>query len=109
VTPAPRLTRHASKRLQQRGIPPAAVDALLSYGAVEFDHQGGSIYYLDKRSRRRMEGALNESGPRQVKALRSIYAVVGPDGEVVTVGHRRRRIFSDRKGGTYAWQRRRRS
>jgi len=35
-----RLTKHARKRMQQRGIPGLVVDWLLAYG--EIDHQQGA-------------------------------------------------------------------
>ena len=101
------LTNHAAKRLQQRGIRPESVDLLLSLGSAEFDHNGACIYHLDKRSRRRIENELGADGMRQVETLSGLYVVVGGDGAVVTVGHRQRRIFQDRKPGTQPWRSRR--
>jgi hypothetical protein len=34
------LTSHARVRMQQRGIPPAALDVLLEYGREAHDHRG---------------------------------------------------------------------
>lgn len=98
------LTEHAGKRLQQRGIRPDTIDFLLAYGAVEFDHNGACIYYLDKRGRRRLERDLGEDAARRAETLDGIYAVVRTDGAVVTAGHRRRRIYHDRKRGSYPWR-----
>ena len=41
-----RLTRHAAIRSQQRGIPSAAIEALLDYGTEHHDHHGAVIVLL---------------------------------------------------------------
>lgn len=64
-------------------------------------HRGACIYYLDKRGRRRLESECGADSARKVDSLDGIYAVVSADGAVVTVGHRRRRIFHDRKRSAY--------
>jgi hypothetical protein len=87
------LTRHAGVRLKQRGIGLHALDDLLAYGAVQFDHHGGRIYYLDKRARRDIEQDLGKAGGRKIESLRRLFAVVAADGAVVTVGHRYQRIY----------------
>ena len=90
MPPAP-LTSHARVRMQQRGIPFAALDMLLEYGREAHDHRGCRIVHFDKRSRRR---AARELGTRKLHRLEryfDTYAVVGPDDAVITVGHRTRR------------------
>lgn len=37
------LTAHARVRMQQRGIPPAALDVLLDWGREAHDHRGCRI------------------------------------------------------------------
>lgn len=84
------LTHHARARMQQRGIGPDALECLLEYGREAFDHRGGVILYLDKAARRRIareEGRAPATGKRL-----DLYAVLGDDGRVRTVGHRYRRI-----------------
>lgn len=98
------LTAHAGRRLQQRGIRPQAVEVLLDYGCVEFDHHGACIYYLDKTSRRHLDSDCGQEGVPRPDLPQGIYAVVSEDGAVVTVGHLRRRIFQDRKRGSYPWK-----
>jgi hypothetical protein len=86
------LTRHARARMQQRGIPAAALEALLAYGREAHDHHGGAIVYLDKAARARLAKA-EPSAARNAASLARTYAVLGSDGKVVTVGHRYRRIL----------------
>jgi hypothetical protein len=85
------LTTHARVRMQQRGIPPVALEVLLEYGREAHDHRGCRIVRFDKRSRRRAARALGESAFRSVERFLDAYAVVGADDAVVTVGHRQRR------------------
>jgi hypothetical protein len=83
-------TAHAQARCQQRSISSEVVDALLSYGERR-RHQGADVYYLTKAARTRAAGALGTRYQRMEKALNS-YIVVGDDGQVITAGHRYRRL-----------------
>lgn len=86
------LTSHARARLQQRGISSQVLDCLLLFGRKIHDHQGGQIIYFDRQARERLR---RQSGPAHFKVLESkldAYAVIGPDGAVLTVGHRTKRI-----------------
>lgn len=83
------LTDHARARMRQRAIPPMAVEALLAYGRGEHDHRGGTILYFDKAARRRLE---RERLDRALEHCLDAYAVVAETGEIITVGHRDRRI-----------------
>ena len=82
------LTTHARVRMQQRGIPPAALDVLLDWGREAHDHRGCRIVRFDKRTRRRVARVLGD-GYRRIERWLDAYAVVGPDDAVVTVGWRR--------------------
>ena|SRR5687767_260837 len=86
------LTRHASSRMQQRGITSAALDCLLDYGREAHDHRGAVTVYFDKAARRRLARDADAKTRKGIAQLARLYAVLGGDGEVVTVGHRFRRI-----------------
>jgi hypothetical protein len=86
------LTTHARVRMQQRGIPSAALDVLLDYGREAHDHRGCRIVRFDKRSRKRAARELGGQLFRRVERYFNAYAVVGPDDAVLTVGHRQRRF-----------------
>jgi hypothetical protein len=64
--------------MQQRGIRPDALEALFDLGRVCHLHsQGRELVYLGRKAR---------------KGFPNIYAVLGANGTVITVGHRYRRV-----------------
>lgn len=73
------FTDHARARMQQRGIPAAAVEALLDYGRSVPAGKGCELVFFDK-------------AVRKAARFPRTYAVLGRDGHVVTVGHRYRRV-----------------
>jgi hypothetical protein len=86
------LTTHAKIRLQQRGIPPAAVENLLDYGRRCHDHHGATIVYFDHQARNTLRRRSGAMAFREIERYLDTYAVVAPDGDIVTVGHRTRHI-----------------
>ena len=87
------MTTHAEVRAQQRGIPPLAIDLVLSYGACEYDHHGGVIRYFDKRARKAAEKEVGVRAMRRLSGFMGLYAVESVNsGNLITVGHRYKRI-----------------
>ena len=86
------LSPHARVRMQQRGISQRALFCLLDYGREAHGHDGSVTVYFDKTARRRLERDTGPDARRQLARLGRLYAVVGGDGGVVTVGHRYRRL-----------------
>ena len=84
------LTRHAQARMQQRAIRAEALERLLEFGREAFDHHGGVVLYFDKAASRRLSRAA--PGAKDLERLARCYAVLSPAGEVITVGHRSKRI-----------------
>jgi hypothetical protein len=85
------FTEHARARMQQRGISPAAIEILLSYGRSSHDHRGCEVVYFDKPARERL-AKHNPAAAREAERFSRAYAVLGSNGVVVTVGHRYRRL-----------------
>lgn len=84
------LSQHASIRMQQRGIPSPVVDWLLAFGAI--DHQrGAELYYFDKRARQALQQHVSERLLRRYAKALDAY-VVCEGSQVITVGHRYRRV-----------------
>lgn len=86
------LTKHATSRQQQRGIPPLIMEWLTSYGTTSHDHHGAEILYFDKRSRKALAKAVGEEILSRLSGLLDTYAVVSDDGAIITVGHRFKRV-----------------
>ena len=87
------LTQHARVRMQQRGIGLEVIDDLLAYGRVVHDHRGAEIVFFDHAGRRRLAREQGEEVIRRLGKRLGTYAVVGPNGQVFTVGHRTRRLY----------------
>ena len=85
------LTHHAEARIQQRGIPIAAVDAILSYGRRR-RHQGADVYFLDRTSRERLAQALGAKTYSKIERSLNSYLVVSDDGAIITAAHRLGRL-----------------
>ena len=85
------LTPHARTRMQQRGIRPEMLEALLDYGREVHVAGGRDLIFFDKRARARLAkaGLVRDA---QADRLCKSYAVLSSDGLVLTVGHRYRRI-----------------
>jgi hypothetical protein len=86
------LTPHARARMQQRGIRPEMVEALLDFGRSRHLRQGGrELVFFDKKAKAHLARA-NPDAAREADRLIRAYAVVGANGVVITVGHRYRRV-----------------
>lgn len=85
-------TEHAQRRQRQRGIDDAVVEALFEHGAMSHDHRGAVTIYFDRRARQRLANALTGKQLARIECHLNVFAVVGQDGSIVTLGHRTRRI-----------------
>ena len=87
----PPVTAHARARMQQRGIRPEALEALLAFGSERhLRGQRCDIVFFDKKAKRRLAKA--SPAAREAEKFIRTYAIVGSNGLVVTVGHRFRRV-----------------
>lgn len=84
-------TKHAATRIQKRAISKLIVDLLLEFGASEPAGGGASKFYFDKPARRRVK-AYAGSLASVLEDHLDVYAVIGADTQVITVGHRLERI-----------------
>ena len=85
------LTKHARIRSQQRAIPQLMIDLLLQLGSTEKAVGGATKVFFNKASRRRMQAYAGHIAPLLEEHL-DLYAVVGSDSQVITVGYRNERI-----------------
>lgn len=85
--------------MQQRGIRPQALEALLDFGRARYLHQRGrEIVFFDRKARVRLARA-DPGVARGAERLTRTYAIVGSNGVVITIGHRYRRIPRGRRRG----------
>lgn len=88
------LSNHAAIRSQQRGIPMEAIKALLKYGKPRRS-KGALSYSMDKRSRHQALAELGKAEYRVIEKWLNCYAIVSPDGILLTTAHRTRRFRYD--------------
>lgn len=82
------VSRHATVRSQQRGIPQLIVDWLITYGAVANDGRGAVTHYFDHHARRRLAQVVGGRVVTLLGSLMDAYLVMSHDGTIITVGHR---------------------
>lgn len=84
------LSRHAQKRLQQRGIPESFVDVLMDYGVAQHIRHGAEVVYLRNKERQMLRSCM--FGRELPRHFQNTYLVVGTDGRLITAGHRNARV-----------------
>ncbi len=78
------VTRHASKRMQQRAISPSAIDLVLRHGREYHAGDGAVAYHLGRRV---VKGARSEG--LRIEVAEHICVVFSADGAIMTVQHMR--------------------
>lgn len=71
------LTRHAQKRAQQRAI---------------HRKRGLDLIYFDKLGKRSAQSLMKKIGLKQSDHYLKVFLLESSDGDIVTVGHRTKRI-----------------
>lgn len=88
------ITKHASTRMQQRGIPPLVVELIMTFGASEPAGDGTQKFFLDKRARRRVKSFAGTLASA-IEPMLDAYVRVSNQGHVITTAHRTDRIHRD--------------
>jgi len=86
------LSNHAVAQMQQRAISESTIDYLMEWGRKAYDHRGAVIRYFDKTSRAQLIRHVGEQLARDLEHQLDAYVVVSNSGQVITVGHRYKRI-----------------
>ena len=86
------VTSHVRTRAQQRGIPPLVMHWLDDFGREVPAPGGATTRHFDKRARRRLERFVGREPVRRLHKYLDAYAVYGPNGQIITTGHRYQRI-----------------
>lgn len=86
-----RLTRHATLRMQQRGIPLWYLRLLVEHGKTTHDGHGSVLKSVSKSTRQRLHQVLSRQEYAAAERYFGVYAVVSPDQDIVTAAHRTHR------------------
>lgn len=86
------LSNHAQQRSQQRAIPHSVIEILLDYGVVEHSNKGLELLYFDKGWKHAAMVLMMKIGLKQSDHCLNAYLLESSDGQVVTVGHRTKKI-----------------
>ena len=79
------LSKHAKKRMMQRGrIPEAAVEMIVKYGNAKHNPGGVKEFRLPKRAVDDLTKGIKKT-LQLLPKLRNVAVIVGEDGEIVTV------------------------
>lgn len=85
-------SQHANQRAQQRAIPPLVVDLLLQFGSPQ-RCDGANRLSFDKKATKRLRHHLGgDRGLRVVERWLNVYAVIGDNGNIVTIAHKSSRF-----------------
>jgi hypothetical protein len=87
-----KVSKHASHRLQQRGIPNFIIELLHQFGSSMRSH-GADRLFFDKAATKRLTHHFG--GMRGLKLIErwlDVYAVLADDGTLVTVAHQTHRF-----------------
>lgn len=81
------FSKHALKRVRQRGLSAFSVRLITAFGEMEFDGKGGIRYFMTATAVDNLRRVVGST--QQVDALSGVYAVVSAtDDIVITVCHR---------------------
>lgn len=84
------LTKHATDRMQQRGIGASLVEILLSQGNEIHDRRGAVIHHLSSKRKREAIARELRSTAQALEKGDGLYLVeAGDGGAIITVGHNR--------------------
>lgn len=86
------ITQHAAVRMQQRGIREKTLDCLLKFGSKIRRDRGCFMMFFDKQARNRIQKLVDSKLYIFLQSQFDAYAIVSANGEVLTVGHRFKRI-----------------
>lgn len=85
------MSKHATRRLQQRAIHPLMVDLLYRYGRKQLQN-GSTVLFLDSRARKKARRALEEVERRFEKLCDAYLVESNDDNTVITIGHCNKRL-----------------
>ena len=86
-----KTSKHASIRMQQRGIPRHVVESILLYGSKRRISGGAVARYIPKKAFRHLAQSVPRSEYQALSQSKNVYLVVSND-VIITAGHRTRKF-----------------
>lgn len=86
------ITQHAVIRMQQRGIKEKTLNCLIKFGSKIRRDRGCFMMFFDKQARNRLQKLVDSNLYIFLLSQIDAYAIVSASGEVLTVGHRFKKI-----------------
>lgn len=86
------ITQHANTRMQQRGISKDTIEFLFEYGAEYYGGNNMRVLYFNRDSRAKLLSNLPKNIKARIGSQLNAYAIITDDGQIVTVGHRTKKI-----------------
>lgn len=86
------ISCHALIRMQQRGIKMQILEYILEFGEIAFDHRGATIYFFNKKSKSWAKSTVGNLPHQLIDHCSLTYLVENKHGNIITVGHRSRRM-----------------
>ncbi|MXR36113.1 hypothetical protein [Craterilacuibacter sinensis] len=90
---AMQISNHALTQMKQRAITGSTIHYLIEWGRKAYDHKGAVIRYFDKTRRIQLRKHVGASHVKQLENQLNAYVVVSTSGQIITVGHRYKRIL----------------
>jgi hypothetical protein len=87
-----RLSDHAAKRAQQRGIKGKTRQARFDFGTSKIRHGGCEVFFMDKNARDRARRILSQTIFAQLEPAFDACLVLADDGTFLTCAHRTKKL-----------------
>ncbi|MEQ9328024.1 MAG: DUF4258 domain-containing protein [Rhodospirillales bacterium] len=82
----PRITKHAQRRMQQRGITELEIEILMSFGEDHYQKGGGTLTYIPEKKLGRLRQAIDR--------LSKVAVIKGDEEQIISAMHLTRKIRS---------------
>lgn len=90
-----KFSQHARVRMQQRGVPPRAVELIIEHGRCHHVRDGALSYTCTRRQLKNLQTKLPAAEFRGLeKPLQNTYVILDPAGQILTVAKRAGRLNS---------------
>lgn len=91
-----KMTKHAEKRRQQRGIPRMLIDWLIGYGSTEKAPGDAEYVYFGRKDRKELSRDFGKQAVGHLSKYMNTYLII-KDACIITVGYRSKHLRREMK------------